>query len=152
MLFAKLYPTLCNPMDYSSPDSSVHAITQARIPEWVAVPFFTGSSLCRDHIRVSCTGSWILECSVTKRRRRWRKWGFSFPGSHDVWSIRFSPNSAMQGVLCSSLERVHGTGAGAGGSWLTPPHSEPSHPPALCLSFLLCKERGLDNSKWPLQS
>ena len=31
--------TLCNPMDYSPPGSSVQGILQARILEWVAVPF-----------------------------------------------------------------------------------------------------------------
>ena len=30
--------TLCDPMDYSPPDSSVHGISQARILEWVATP------------------------------------------------------------------------------------------------------------------
>ena len=29
----------CNPLDYSPPDSSVHGIFQARILEWVAIPF-----------------------------------------------------------------------------------------------------------------
>ena len=37
-------PTLCNPMDDSPPGSSVHGILQARILEWVAVPFSRGSS------------------------------------------------------------------------------------------------------------
>ena len=36
--------TLCNPMDCSSPDSSVHGILQTRIPEWVAMPSSRGSS------------------------------------------------------------------------------------------------------------
>ena len=31
--------TLCNPMDRSPPDSSVHGILQARILEWGAMPF-----------------------------------------------------------------------------------------------------------------
>ena len=30
--------TLCNPMDYSPPGTSVHGILQARILEWVAMP------------------------------------------------------------------------------------------------------------------
>ena len=34
---AQLCPTLCNPMDCSPPDSSVHGILQARILEWVAI-------------------------------------------------------------------------------------------------------------------
>ena len=33
MLVAQLCPTLCNPMDYSLPGSSVHGILQARISE-----------------------------------------------------------------------------------------------------------------------
>ena len=37
-------PTLCNAMDCSPPCSSVHEILQARILEWVAKPFFRGSS------------------------------------------------------------------------------------------------------------
>ena len=45
MLFAQLYPTLCYPMDYSLPGSSVHGILQARIQEWVAIPSSRGSSL-----------------------------------------------------------------------------------------------------------
>ena len=44
----QLCPTLCNPMDYSMPGSSVHGILQVRILEWVAVPFSRGSSQPRD--------------------------------------------------------------------------------------------------------
>ena len=38
-LVPQVYPTLCNPMDCSSPDSFVHGILQARILELVAIPF-----------------------------------------------------------------------------------------------------------------
>ena len=51
--------TLCNPMDYSPPGSSVHRTLQARILEWVAISFSRGSSQLRDqnHISyVSCIG------------------------------------------------------------------------------------------------
>ena len=41
-------PTLCDPMNCSPPDSSVHEILQARILEWVAMPSFRGSSQLRD--------------------------------------------------------------------------------------------------------
>ena len=37
-------PSLCDPMDCSPPDSTVHRILQARILEWVATPSTTGSS------------------------------------------------------------------------------------------------------------
>ena len=35
---------ILDPMDCSSPGSSVRGIFQARIPEWVAIPFSRGSS------------------------------------------------------------------------------------------------------------
>ena len=35
-------PVLCNPMGYSLPGSSVLGILQARILEWVAIPFSRG--------------------------------------------------------------------------------------------------------------
>ena len=39
MLVAQSYLTLCVPMDCSPPGTSVHGILQARILEWVAIPF-----------------------------------------------------------------------------------------------------------------
>ena len=35
--------TLCNPMNYNPPGSSVHGILQATILEWVTIPFSKGS-------------------------------------------------------------------------------------------------------------
>ena len=46
--------TLRNIMDCSPPGSSVHGILQARILEWVAMPFSRGSSWPRDWTHVSC--------------------------------------------------------------------------------------------------
>ena len=46
-------PTLCNPMDYSLPGSSVHGILQAIVLEWVGISFFRASSLPRDWTQVS---------------------------------------------------------------------------------------------------
>ena len=42
---AQSCPTLSNLMDCSPPGSSVHGIFQARVLEWGAIAFFTGSSL-----------------------------------------------------------------------------------------------------------
>ena len=39
VLATQLCPTLCSPMDYSLPCSSVHGISQARILKWVAFSF-----------------------------------------------------------------------------------------------------------------
>ena len=44
VLVAQLCLTLCKPMDCSPPGSSVYKILQARILEWVAIPFSSGSS------------------------------------------------------------------------------------------------------------
>ena len=53
VLGTQLSLTLCNPMDCSPPGSFVHEISQARILEWVAIPFSRGSSQPRYRIRVS---------------------------------------------------------------------------------------------------
>ena len=45
---AQSCPTLCNPVDCSPPGPSVHEVLQARILEWVAIPFSRGSSQLRD--------------------------------------------------------------------------------------------------------
>ena len=53
VLVAKLCLTLCDPMDCTTPGSSVHGILQARILEWVVIHFSRGSSQPRDQIQVS---------------------------------------------------------------------------------------------------
>ena len=68
---AKLCLTLCNPMDCSSPGSSTHGISQAKILEQYAISFSRGSSQIRDRSYVSCTA------------------GDSFPLSHlGSWSMK----------------------------------------------------------------
>ena len=44
--------TLCDPLNYSLPSPSVHGILQARILEWVAIPFSRETSQPRD-------GTWV---------------------------------------------------------------------------------------------
>ena len=65
VLVAQSYLTLCNPVDCSSPGSSVHGILQARILEWVAIPFSRGSSwsrlgllLCKQILYCSLSHPW----------------------------------------------------------------------------------------------
>ena len=53
VLVAQSSPTLCGPMDWSPPNSSVHGILQTRILEWVAISFSRGSSPHRDPTWVS---------------------------------------------------------------------------------------------------
>ena len=42
-LVSQSCPSLCDPVDYSSPGFSVHGILQVRILVWVAIPFSRGS-------------------------------------------------------------------------------------------------------------
>ena len=59
-LVAKSYPTLCNPMDCILPGSSVRAVSQTRILEWVSIFFSRGSSQPRDQTCVSYIGGQTL--------------------------------------------------------------------------------------------
>ena len=86
--------SLCNPMDFSPPGSSVRGILQARVLDWVAMPSFRGSSQPRDQIRafcVSCTEGilfthWLSTVShsgwprttthgVLRHLSSWEEWG-----------------------------------------------------------------------------
>ena len=57
---AQSFPTLCDPTDCSPPGFSIHGILQARILEWVAIPFSRGSSRPRDRTQVSPTAGGLL--------------------------------------------------------------------------------------------
>ena len=62
VIVTQLCSILCVPMDYCNPPgSSVYGILQARILEWVAMPFFRGSSWPRD-------GTWVSHIVGTKQR------------------------------------------------------------------------------------
>ena len=73
VVVTQMFLTLCDPVDCSLPDSSVHGILQAGILEWVAVlsSFSRVSSWPRDRTRVSCiAGSFFTTAS---------------PGKHNYW-------------------------------------------------------------------
>ena len=53
VLVTQLCPNLCDPVDCSPAGSSVYGILQARMLEWVAIPFSRGSSQPRDRTWVS---------------------------------------------------------------------------------------------------
>ena len=71
-------PTLCDPVDYSLPGSSVYEILQVRILEWVTVSFSRRSSQSRDRTQVSTShadslpsqppASPLLPCKLTTSR------------------------------------------------------------------------------------
>ena len=84
----QLCPTLCDPMDYT-----VHGILQARILEWVAFPFFRGSSQPRDWTQVSCfSGGFFYQLSHkgSPRILEWVAYPFSSGSSQPRNGTRVS--------------------------------------------------------------
>ena len=76
VLVTQSCPALPDPTDCSLPGSSVHGILQARILEWVAIPFSRGSSQPRNPAQVSCiAGDSLLS------EPPWKK--------YPMWSISF---------------------------------------------------------------
>ena len=94
--------TLCDPVDCSPPGFSVHGISQARILEWIAIPFSRGSSQPRDGTPVSCTAGrfftvwttgkslsswvWIKFCLVRSKMFGSRKHWLDF-ASHNTLGV-----------------------------------------------------------------
>ena len=83
MLVAQSCPTFCVPMDCSPPGSSVHGLLQARILEWVVIPFSTGSSQPRDQTWVSRIASGFFTVWATKEAPM--KWNSTKDMEHQGW-------------------------------------------------------------------
>ena len=72
MLVTQSSPTLCNSLDYIPPGSFVCGILQARILEWISIPFSRGSSWPRGQTKVSCIAGrfltvWAMHLSLPHR-------------------------------------------------------------------------------------
>ena len=64
--------TLCDPMDYSPPGSSVHGDSPDKILEWVAILFSRGSSLARVQTQVSrITGRFFIIWAAREAQEYW---------------------------------------------------------------------------------
>ena len=74
--------TLCDPMGYSPPGSSVHGILQARVLEWVAMLSSRGSSWPRDRTNISyasCIGRQVLlPLMPAGKSHLWLRWASKF--------------------------------------------------------------------------
>ena len=92
-------PTLCDPLDCSSPGSFVHWISQARILERVAISSFKGSSQPRAPTHNSCIKNisipwhkwiaalqlWSLTKSACRELKKKKSKYFSTPRSWSSW-------------------------------------------------------------------
>ena len=102
-IITQSYLTLCDPTDCSPPGSSVHGILQTIILEWIAIPFFKGSSWPRDWTRgskESACNAWDLSLNPGLGRS---------PGEGNHYSLQYS-------CLENSMDR---------GAWRIPWTEEP---------------------------
>ena len=70
---AQSHSALYDPMDCSLPGSSVHIIFQARVLEWVAIPFSKISSRSRNQTLISC-----ISCIDRQILYHWATWEAKF--------------------------------------------------------------------------
>ena len=90
---AQLCPTLCIPMDCSPAGSIFHGVLQARILEWVVIPFSRRSFPHRDWSQVSRIGSEFLTISTTREAQEY--WSSSLSLLQGIFPIQES----NQGLL-----------------------------------------------------
>ena len=81
---------VCSPLG-----SLVHEIFQARILEWVAIPFSRGSSQPRDQTKVSCTEGRFFTILATREANIGRK---------QLTNILLIFSGSMEGVIFSSVQ------------------------------------------------
>ena len=95
---ARSCQTLCNPMDYT-----VHGILQARILEWVAVPFPRGSSQPKDWTQVSCiAGRFFI--SWATRKAQWHH-----IKAHIPWKCLVHLSPTLSSESASTVPESSGT-------------------------------------------
>ena len=78
-------------MDYSLPGSSVHGTLQARILEWVAIPFSRASSQLRDQTQVShIAGGFFTIWATREAQEHWSPSLLQgiFPTQESNWSLQ----------------------------------------------------------------
>ena len=78
-LVAKSGPAVCNPVDRSLPDSSVHGISQARMLELVAISFFRDLMQCECYAS-SCTYN-VNTMQILPLHRKFKFGFFEFSGT-----------------------------------------------------------------------
>ena len=88
--------TLCDPMDYSLSGASIHGIFQARILEWVAIPFSRGSSLYI-HVSISALqiSSSVLVAQTVKNLPAMLKTWVQSPGWEDALEEDMTTHSSI---------------------------------------------------------
>ena len=91
---AQSYSALCDLMDYT-----VHGILQARLMEWVSVPFSRGPSQPRDQTQVShIAGGLFTSWIIREAQEYWSGYPILSPGylygEHIIWNARLDETQA----------------------------------------------------------
>ena len=98
LLVAQSRLTLCNPTNCSPPGSSVHGILQARMLEWVAIPFFR-SSWPRNGSGVCCIAGRFLTIWATGEAQDPSY--LEIRGQcHKQWSVQGVEATQMESQFC----------------------------------------------------
>ena len=112
MLVSQSCLTLCDPMGYSPPGSSVLGILQARILQWFAMPFSWGSSQPRDWTRVSSIAGRFFTVLATREAQDSLEAGYyvGWPairffsglrgGVRSSWDVSHKINNCLCALVC----------------------------------------------------
>ena len=100
------------PLDCSSPGSSVHGMSQARILGWVAISFSRGSSQPKDWTNISCiscTGMQILcHCAIWEALITQPSTGnlpeVALPAVSPIWVMAIYMTLTIQGIMVVCLK------------------------------------------------
>ena len=134
-------------MDCNLPGSSVHWILQARILEWVAIPFFRGSSWPRDWIWVSCNAGGFFTVWATREAHKYTPKNKKPKSSH--WLI---PAALLTSLIPSSTAHSPSATQASLLPWKHTrdiPATGPLHCLFFCLKCFLCGSVQLTPSPLP---
>ena len=109
MLVIHLCLSLCDPMDYSLPGSSIHGIFQARIMEWVAIAFSVHFIDSFKYLKILIIGTFILGITAFLEFG-WKSLGhvWLFVTSWTIQSMNSpGPNTGVGSLSC--LQRIFPT-------------------------------------------
>ena len=103
LAFLILSLTLWDPKGYSLPGSSAHGILQARILEWVVIPFSRESSWPRDWTQVSCIAGGFFTIWATGQPHTLTRSLQTPLGIHFLW-FQQTDSDSLTGNRCIVLK------------------------------------------------
>ena len=107
LLGVQSYPTFCESRDCSQPGSSVHGILQARILEWVAIPFSKRYSQPRDQTWVSYIAGRFLTVWATIETHT-----LTHTHTHTYWTARLKPYILIYDYIHSKMNFLKNSAIG----------------------------------------